>query len=74
MVVAACGMNMMIKKRSTVLAFHQTREAITADAVELQHISSDYNWSDFLTKLVNNSKFMACTKGLIVPCMKGKNL
>jgi len=73
-VVAACGTNMMIKKRSTALAFHMTREAIAAGAVELQHIAGEYNWSDFLTKAVDNCKFMSCTKGLMVPCVKAKNL
>ena len=33
--IAACGTNIMIKKRSTALAFHQTREAIATGAIEL---------------------------------------
>ena len=73
-IVATCRTNMIIKKRSTALAFHITREAIAAGAVELQHVVVYYNWADFLTKAVNNCKFMPCTKGLMVPCVKAKNL
>ena len=43
MVFVACKTNMMIKKRSIVLAFHIMREAITAGAVELEHITSENN-------------------------------
>lgn len=42
-VLAACGAYMLIKKRSTALAFHRTKEAIASGAVELQHISGDKN-------------------------------
>ena len=72
-VLAACGMNMVIKKRSTALAFHGTREAIASRAIELQHIAGDKNWSDFLAKAVDNIKFMACTKALMVPCSRPMN-
>ena len=72
-VLAGCGMNMLIKKRSAALAFHKTRESIAAGAIELQHIGGDKNWSDFLTKAVDNVKFMSCTKALMVPCAKAMN-
>ena len=73
-VLAACGMNMLIKKRSTALAFHRTRETIACGAIEIQHIDGASNWSDFLTKAVDNVKFMACTRALMFPCDKAKNL
>ena len=68
-VTAACGVNMIIKKHSTALAFHRTCEAIATGTVELQHISGDSNWSDFLTKAAENFKFIYCAKGLMVPCV-----
>ena len=64
---------MIIKKRSTALAFHGTREAIAAGEVEIQHIPGHKNCSDFLAKTVNNVKFIACTKALIVPCSRSIN-
>ena len=73
-VLAACGVNILIKKRSTALAFHRTREAIASSVVKLQHISGDKNWSDFLTKAVNNQKFMDCARALMVSCSKVTNL
>jgi len=72
-VLAACGMNMVIKKHSTALAFHKTREAIASGAIELQHVEGKFNWADFLTKAVDNIKFMACTRALMVPCHKAMN-
>ena len=63
-------MNMLLKKRSMALSFHRTREAIASGAIELQHISGEQNWADFLTKPLDNIKFMACTKALMVPCYK----
>ena len=73
-VISACRKNIIIKKRSTELAFHMMREAIAAGAVKLQHVAGNDNWADFLTKVVNNCKFMSCTKGLMVPSLKAKNL
>ena len=72
-VLAVCSMNLVIKKRSIALAFHGTREAIASGAIELQHITSDKNWFDFLTKAVDNVKFIACTKALMVPCSRPMN-
>ena len=60
MVVTICGTNMMIQKKSIALAFHITREVIATGAVELQHITSDENWADFLIKAVDNCKFILC--------------
>ena len=74
MVIVAYNLNMTIKKRSTALAFHRIHEAIAAGAIELQHISRDINWANFLIKSVNNTKFIACTKGLIIPYVKATNV
>ena len=73
MVLAGYGMSMLIKKRSAALAFHKTRESIAAGVIELKHIGRDKNWSDFLTKAVDNVKFMSSTKALMVPCSKAMN-
>ena len=72
--VVTYSINIRIKKRSTVLAFHCEREAITLGAVEIQQISGDFNWVDLLTKVVNNCKFIACTKVLMVLYVKSKIL
>ena len=66
LVLAVCCINMVIKKRSTALAFHGTREAIASGAIELQHIAGNKNWFDFLTKVVDNVKLMAYTETLMV--------
>ena len=65
---------MTIKKYSIALDFHRTCEAIAVAAIELQHISEDLNWADFLTKAVDNTKFIACTKGLMVLYVKAINM
>ena len=64
--MAMCGMNIVIKKRSTVLVFHRTREVNASGEIELQHITNNKNWSNFLTKAADNVKFMAYTKALDV--------
>ena len=65
-ILLVSSINIFIKKRSTALAFHMTIGAIIAGIAEIQHILDDRNWSDFLMKVVDNVKFMACTKTLIV--------
>ena len=65
--LVACGISMIILKRSTTLSFHNTSKYIASCAIEFQNIYGKKNWSDFLTKAVDNSKFMNCTKSLIFP-------
>ena len=72
-ILAACGMNVLLKKWSATLAFHCTHKAIASGAIELQHIAGEHNWSDFLTKTVDNTKFMACTKAQLDPYSKSMN-
>ena len=55
------------------LVFHKTREAITSVAIKQQHATGEVNWADFLTKAVDNIKFIACTWTLMVPCHKAMN-
>ena len=71
--LAGCGMNMLIKKRSAALEFHNNRELITAGTIELQNIGGDKNWSNFLKKAADNVKLMSCMKALMVPCAKTMN-
>ena len=43
MVITTCRRDMIFKKRSTILRFHTTKEAITTNTVKLQHIGGEEN-------------------------------
>ena len=67
-------MNALIKKCSIALAFYRAFEAITAGTIELQHISREFNWSNFLTKVVENSNFITYIREFIDLQTKAMNL
>ena len=49
-ILAGCGMIMLIKKRSASLEFHKTRATFLAGVIELQHTGGDKNSPYFFNK------------------------
>ena len=59
---------MMIKKCRTALTFHGAWKAMSARTLELEHVTGVLNSFDFITKVVDNTKFSACAKAFMFLC------
>ena len=49
---------MMIKKQNTTMTFHSKKKAMSTGTLEFEYVSGGLNYSDFLTKTVDNEKFI----------------
>lgn len=62
----ACNVNGLLKRLSTALAYHLTRETLEAGVVKLQYVLSGLNVSNIFTKSLANNPFNNLSKKLVV--------